>query len=118
MSNSPDPAGNEFANISREDMMSALFGNLILQQTNMAMMLLGRMPHPETGELVKDSESARIFIDLLEMLELKTKGNRDKQEDDLLQQSLMAVRMAFVEEIDREEASQLGAPQPATPPAP
>ncbi len=76
--------------------MSALFAHMVIQQTNMALMLLGKVPHPETGEIFQDVESAKMFIDQLEMLEVKTKGNLDPREDGLLKQSLMALRMAFV----------------------
>ena len=65
--------------------------------------------HPETGERIQDVETARMFIDQLEMLEAKTKGNLDKREEGILKQSLTAVRMAFVESIDQEGAP---APQP------
>src|SRR5437667_7396306 len=83
------------ANASGEEMMSSLFVGLVVQQTNMALMLLGRMPHPETGQTMQDIESAKLFIDQLEMLEGKTRGNLDKQEDKLLKQSLTALRLAF-----------------------
>ena len=87
--------------MSREDFMAALFGNMVLQQTNMALMFLGKVPHPESGERVHDLEMAQMFIDQLEMLEAKTKNNLSKQEEALLKQSLMAVRMAFVEESNK-----------------
>lgn len=90
-------AENPLAGATREQIMAALFANMIMQQTNMAMMFLGKMPHPETGEHIKDIEMAQIFIDQLEMLEVKTKGNLDKREEHLLKQSLTSVRMAFVE---------------------
>ena len=80
--------------------MSALFANMVIQQTNMALMFLGKMPHPETGKTMTDVETAQLFIDQLEMLEGKTKGNLSKQEESLLKQSLMALRLAFVEVID------------------
>jgi len=38
----------------------------------MALMLLGKLPHPETGETIREIDSARMFIDQLEMLALKT----------------------------------------------
>jgi hypothetical protein len=79
------------------DMMSALFAQMILQQSNLAMMLMGKTPHPESGQKMRDIEGAKLFIDQLEMLEAKTKGNLSKEESDLLKQSLMALRMAFVE---------------------
>src|SRR3954465_9371195 len=88
------------ANLSREEVTSALFANLIVQQTNMAFMFLGRVPHPETGEILRELESAKFFIEQIEMLEVKTKGNLSKQEEALLKQSLTALRMAFVEAVE------------------
>jgi hypothetical protein len=87
----------DLGGISREEMMAALFAQLVIQQANMAMLLLGKVPHPQTGEIVRDIEAARLFIDQLEMLEAKTKGNLSKEEEQLLKQSLMSLRMAFVE---------------------
>lgn len=105
------PDAGEF---SHEDMHSALFAQLVLQQTNLALMLLGKMPNPETGETTRDLDAARLFIDQLEMLETKTKGNLSHDEARLLQQSLMSLRMAFVEAV--EEPTTAGAtgaePQP------
>ena len=85
---------------SREEIMSAMFAHMVIQQTNMALMLLGKVPHPETGEIIQDVESAKMFIDQLEMLEAKTKGNLDKREEGLLKQSLMALHLAFVGVIE------------------
>jgi hypothetical protein len=87
-----------------------------MQQTNTALMLLGQVPNPENGERVQDLEGARMFIDQLEMLEAKTKGNLLKQEDQLLKQSLMSLRMAFVQAVEAPAPSSSSAkvpPQPA-----
>ena len=86
--------------ITRVELMSALFAQLIMQQSNMAMLLLGKVPNPQTGETIRDIEAARLFIDQLEMLEEKTKGNLNKDEENLLRQSLMSLRMAFVEAVE------------------
>ena len=58
----------DLSGVSREQMMAALFAQLVMQQSNLAMMFLGKMPNPETGETVRDMESARFFIDQIEML--------------------------------------------------
>jgi hypothetical protein len=99
--------------ISREEMMSALFAQLVVQQSNMAMLLMGEVPHPQTGQTMRDIEAARLFIDQLEMLEAKTKGNLTKEEDQLLKQSLMGLRMAFVEAIEAPEPEAKKAEAPA-----
>src|SRR5213082_3206733 len=85
---------------SAEEMNSALFAYLVMQQSNMAMMLLGKTPHPESGETMKDLEAAKLFIDQLEMLEAKTKGNLTSEEANLLKQTLMTLRLSFVEAAD------------------
>jgi len=100
---------------SREEMMSALFAQLVVQQANMAMMLLGKTAHPQTGEVVKDLETARLFIDQLEMLEAKTKGNLTKEEAGLLKQSLMSSRLAFVQAVESSEAQPGAKPAEPTP---
>jgi len=89
----------ELAGASREEVNSALFAHLVMQQTNMAMMLMGKVPHPETGQPIKDLEAAKLFIDMLEMLQAKTKGNLTKEEENLLRQSLTNLRMMFVESV-------------------
>jgi len=89
--------------ISREEMMSALFAQLVVQQSNMAMLLMGKVPHPQTGQTMRDIEASRLFIDQLEMLEAKTKGNLTREEEQLLKQSLMSLRMAFVEAVESPE---------------
>lgn len=98
----------DFTHATREEIMAALFANMVIQQTNMAMMLLGKVAHPETGKIVQDIEAAKMFIDQLEMLETKTKGNLSKQEEGLLKQALAALQMAFVEAVD---SGASGAPE-------
>ena len=98
---------------SEADRMSALFAQLVLQQTNMAMMLLGKIAHPESGQVYKDTDAARLFIDQLEMLETKTRGNLSNEEARLLKQSLMNLRMAFVEAVEEPRETKSEAANPA-----
>jgi hypothetical protein len=121
MNNTPS-SPEAAADAGREEFLSALFANMVIQQTNMAMMLLGKVAHPETGQFMQDLESAKMFIDQLEMIEARTKGNLSKQEDALLKQALAALHMAFVETVDAPEAApriepKSAAPAPATEPA-
>ena len=99
MTDSQTPGG-ALANATREEIISALFANMIVQQANLAMMLLGKVPHPETGQHFRELDGAKLVIDQLEMLEVKTKGNLEKQEEALLKQSLTMLRMAFVEAVN------------------
>ena len=89
----------------REEEFTFLFAQLVMQQSNMAMMLMGKVAHPETGSVFKDVEAARLFIDQLEMLETKTKGNLSKDEEALLKQTLMNLRLNFVEAVESTPAT-------------
>jgi hypothetical protein len=95
--------------------MAALFANMVVQQSNLALMMLGRMPNPQTGETIQDLQAAKMFIDQLEMLEHKTKGNLSRDEDRLIKQSLTTLRMAFVEAIEQQPgAATSDSARPAT----
>lgn len=96
-----------------EEMLSALFANLVLQQSHLALLSLGKAPHPETGKHQQDLDAARMFIDQLEMIAVKTKGNLSKPEEDLLKQTLTSLRLSFVEAMDMPEATS--APVPPAP---
>jgi len=115
--NDPQTSPETSPSRSPEEMRSALLAQMILQQSSMAMMLLGKTAHPQTGEIVRDLEGARLFIDQLEMLEYKTKGNLTSEESALLQQSLMSLRMAFVEAVDSPPAPAESGPGPNAAPA-
>lgn len=85
----------------------ASFISLIMSLASNAAASLGMMPHPVTGETGVDLKTAKHWIDVLGMLEKKTKGNLDPQEDQLLEGLLADLRMQYV--------SFSGAPTP--PPA-
>ena len=108
MSDTQAPDGGP---LNAAEMQSALFAQLVMQQANMAFMLLGQTPHPETGKAVRDLEAAQLFISQLEMLETKTKGNLTRNEEQLLKQSLMSLRMAFVEAVNDPTAAGNPAPE-------
>jgi hypothetical protein len=116
---SPDlPEHPGFGGATRDEIFAALFVNMVSQQSNMALMFLGRIPHPETGEVLQDLEAAKMFIDQLEMLEAKTRNNLSKQEDRLLKQSLSVLQLEFAQAVDRavEPGSHPAAPPTASSP--
>jgi hypothetical protein len=123
-SNQGDEGATSPEDMTPEQLMAALFANMVIQNTNMALMFLGKVPHPQTGQPMKDLESAQMFIDQLEMLAYKTRGNLDNEEKQLLQQSLISLRMAFVEELRKagipvpEHLTQQSAPALSTPSTP
>src|SRR6266404_6099494 len=114
MNTTASPAHNPDAP-TREEELSFLFAQLVLQQSNMAMMLMGKVAHPESGKVVQDVDAARLFIDQLEMLEAKTKGNLSKEEEHLLKQTLMSLRLNFVETVDTSGSAPSQQPKTSAP---
>ena len=60
----------------------------------------GPPPEPGAPSPPKDLDAARHFIDLLEMLSNKTKGNLTPDEDGLLNEVLTGLRLQFVRAMD------------------
>ena len=73
------------------------FQTLVGMFSTQAMLSLGLFPNPATGETEVQPELARHFIDLLGVLEEKTKGNLSPGEHSLLETTLHQLRMAYVE---------------------
>jgi len=62
-----------------------------------ALVGLGVVENPATKEKKREPRQAQVFIDQLETLKAKTKGNLSEPEERLLEDALYRVRMAFVE---------------------
>jgi len=92
------------SSLTESEKLTAHFAQLIMQSTSMALMLMGRAPNPMTGKIETDLDGARLFIEQLEMLEVKTRGNLSAEEQHLLQQNLMHARMSFVEAVGAAKA--------------
>ena len=75
----------------------ASFSVLISMLFTQAMAMLGQMPDPATGESKVNKPFAKHYIDTLEMLETKTKGNLDDPESAMLNEALHALRMMYVD---------------------
>jgi hypothetical protein len=74
----------------------ASFISLIMSLASNAAAALGMMPHPVTGETGVDLKTAKHWIDVLGMLEKKTAGNLDPQEDQMVEGLLADLRMQYV----------------------
>jgi len=83
---------------SDEDVLPRVdFSTFILSLSHSALMHLGQAPHPETGSVEKSLPMARQTIDLIGMLEEKTRGNLSGEEERLVTQILFDLRMRYVE---------------------
>ncbi|MFM8360139.1 MAG: DUF1844 domain-containing protein [Verrucomicrobiota bacterium] len=86
-----------------EEIHAALFLQLVAGHAQTALVLLGQAENPHTGTVEAiQLEGAKIFLDHLEMLEVKTRGNLGALEADALRQALDVVRTAFARELDAQ----------------
>ena len=99
--------------MTREELHAAMFAQMVMQLASTALVLMGRMSNPMTGKTETNLDDARLFIDQLEMLEAKTKGNLSAEEQHLLKQNLMTVRMSFVDAVQGAKPAPTGGDKPA-----
>src|SRR5229473_7355067 len=82
------------------------FENLVRMIGSNAAMVLGAYADPRTGEPVIDPEAARELIDMLDALQVKTKGNLAPEEDSMLLDLLGKLKMTYLE-ISKAMAAQM-----------
>jgi Domain of unknown function (DUF1844) len=87
----------------------ASFVSLIMSLASNAAASLGMMPHPVTGETGVDLKTAKHWIDVLGMLEQKTRGNLDAQEAQMLEGLLADLRMQYVSFTSSPQSSKFSA---------
>lgn len=73
------------------------FVTFVMSLASSAFVHMGDAPHPETGGLVEELALAKQTIDILGMLEAKTKGNLSPEEEKFLENLLMDLRLRYVQ---------------------
>jgi hypothetical protein len=94
--------------------MTQRFIEFVMMHAQNAALFLGQIPNPKTGQPEINLDLARMFIDQLEMIQEKTRGNLTNEEMMVLRNTLSNLQMAFVEASGApQHAAQPEAPQPA-----
>jgi hypothetical protein len=73
------------------------FHTFVLSLGSSALLHLGELEHPDVGAPQKDLALAKHTIDILVMLEEKTRGNLTPAEEKLIGSLLYDLRLRFVE---------------------
>ena len=79
-----------------------LFTQLILSLQMGAMQQLGKIASPINGKVERDLMMAKASIDMLGMLDEKTKGNLSTDEENILKHSLYELRLNYVDELKKD----------------
>jgi hypothetical protein len=88
------------------------FLQLVMMQAQNILYVLGKIPTPDGRVPAPNLEAAKMLIDQLEVIKIKTQGNLDKQEISILDEALSSVQMAFVEVSGGTPASMMPSRDP------
>ncbi|MFH1562043.1 MAG: DUF1844 domain-containing protein [Nitrospirota bacterium] len=78
------------------------FTDLVFMLSTSGLVHLGDIPDPITNESKRNLEGTRWSIDMLALLEKKTKGNLNEQESKILTEVLYNLRMRYLEALKEE----------------
>ena len=79
------------------DFPEASFDMLLMQHHTQAMLAMGMIPDPASGQVIKNKSAAKFHIDMLGIIQERTKGNLNQGEEEALNGVLHNLRMMFVE---------------------
>ncbi|MGH9390450.1 MAG: DUF1844 domain-containing protein [Vicinamibacteria bacterium] len=77
------------------------FTSFVLSLSSSALLHFGAIEDPFSKKIEKNLPLAKQTIDILGILQEKTKGNLSKEEEDLLENVLYSLRMKYMQEIKR-----------------
>ena len=78
-------------------MPPASFEVLVSTMATQALFALGEIPDPQTGQRMAHLDLARHHLDMLAIIEEKTKDNLSKEESDMLATTLYELRNRYVQ---------------------
>ena len=94
-------------NIPTQDQQNELlFMQLVMMFQGMALQNLGKVMNPVTNQIERNLEQAKNMIDILGMLDEKTKGNLNDNEQKLMEHILFELRMNYIDELKKDGTSE------------
>lgn len=94
---SPVPDPTYEAGHSHEPHPPVTFASFVFSLSTSALMLMGEQLDPRQGKIPVNLPQAKEMIDILSVLEAKTKGNLNQEEQAMLTDMLYALRMKYVD---------------------
>src|SRR6266513_2507279 len=100
--------------------LSQRFIEFVMMHEQNAALFLDQIPNPKTGEGEVNLELAKMFIDQLDMIQEKTRGNLTSEESTVLRNALSNLQMAYVEVAQSHGGARpvRTGPQPGAPSEP
>ena len=85
---------------------TSLFFSLVMTFQAAAMQQMGKLKSPISDKIERDLQQAQLSIDILDMLEEKTRGNLSEDENKLLKSILQELKLNYVDEMAKETPSE------------
>ena len=85
------------ANPTTSPELARKFVQFVMIQAQNILYGLGRIPTPEGERLPPNLQAAKMMIDHLDLIQIKTQGNLTAQETKIISEALQQVQLAFVE---------------------
>ena len=89
-------AGQETGEGKGQSLPAVTFSAFVLSIASSALVHLGEVPDPESGQTTRNLEVAKHNIDVLSMLKDRTAGNLDADEMRLIDAVLYELRLKYV----------------------
>ena len=86
--------------LKKEDQLFIHIVNTFVQS---AWISLGKVKNPVSDELERNVEQASYYIDLLDMLQAKMKGNLSEWEEQYILHSLSELKLNYIDEKNKKE---------------
>ncbi|MBI2619758.1 MAG: DUF1844 domain-containing protein [Ignavibacteriales bacterium] len=89
-----------------EEKQTALLGGLITMFQTAALQQMGKIKNPVSDKIERDLEQAQMSIDMLDMIQAKTKGNLSSEESAFLANVVRELKLNYVDELGKEQSEK------------
>jgi len=87
-----------------EEKNEVLFGSLVMMFHAAGMQQMGKVKNPVSDKVERNLEAAQMSIDILDMLQEKTKGNLSADEEKFLRSMVQELKLNYVDEVSKDQA--------------
>jgi hypothetical protein len=101
----PNKGNESQSQTSQASLPEINFSTFVISLSTQALMHLGEIANPLSGKSEIDVPDAKQMIDVIGMLQEKTRGNLDASEARLIEDLLFDLRMKYVEAVKKKDRS-------------
>ena len=92
--------------MNQSDKNTALFASLVMTFHAAALQQMGKLKNPISDKIERDLQQAQMSIDILDMLEQKTRNNLSDEETRMLKSILQELKLNYVDEVSKEQKTE------------